>query len=232
MANIKSLSTYKILKMPFIAKGIFFAFFSFLSIASYSQADFFSSISDAIRSDPKLDFKIDSRNSFVGSRYARILGVKVGANYDDVFKVGIGYNMLLSEVRTNRMITNSAGQRELVSARFRMRYVSPYAEYNFYNESPFQLSILVLTGMGSSNFTYQDFYGVEYVTPKRINFIYEPYMLGEFKPFKYVGFGAGVGYRLIASGDKYTQRKVNSPIYVFNLKIYFDEIWDDVTIEK
>lgn len=232
MANIKSLSTYKILKMPFIMKGIFFAFLSFLSIAGYSQADFFSKISDAVRSDPRLDFKIDSRNSFIGSRYARILGVKVGANYDDVFKVGIGYNMLFSEVRTNRMITNSAGQREHVSARFRMRYVSPYAEYNFYNESPFQLSILVLTGIGSSNFTYQDFYGVENVTPKKINFIYEPYMLGEFKPFKYVGFGAGVGYRLIASGDKYTQRKVNSPIYVFNFKIYFDEIWDDVTIEK
>jgi hypothetical protein len=232
MANIKSLSAYKILKMPFITKGIFFVILSVLSSSCYSQPDFFSSISDAIRSDPKLDFKIDSRNSFVGSRYARIVGVKVGANYDDVFKVGIGYNMLLSEVKTIRMITNSRGQSEVVSARFRMRYVSPYVEYNFYNENPFQLSILVLTGIGSSNFNYEDIYGVEYTTSKKINFIYEPYMLGEFKPFKSVGFGAGVGYRLIASGDKYTQRKVNSPIYVFNLKIYFDEIWDDVTIEK
>ena len=69
-------------------KGIFFVGMVFSCITSYAQ--FFTPIENAFQDEtPSLDLKYETRNSFIGSKYARINALRIGGNFDQTFKVGL-----------------------------------------------------------------------------------------------------------------------------------------------
>ena len=213
--------------MPFVLKGIFFVLL-FALYSNNSNAQFFDAIATSIKSKPHLDFKFDSRNSFIGSKYARIYGLKLGFDFDETFKIGLGYNWLSSDLYRTHTVTNSKGDASTLQTQYKLGYFSPYAEYVFYNKDPWDISILVLVGGGYSHYTYWDEYWVHMQTERSFVFLYEPYMTAQYRLFSYFGIGAGVGYRLGYSGDKFSRTKLNSPIYVFKLKVYLSEFYTDI----
>lgn len=213
--------------MPFNLKGIFFVLVLFYCSSSSCNAQFFDAIETSLREKPKFDFKVDTRHSFISARVAKILGVKVGVSYANTTKFGLGYNYLWSKVKNERTIINSKNERESVNATFKFWYLSPYFEYVFYNEDPWEISILALVGGGTSHFKYQDKYGVNYSTDKSFVLLWEPYMTAQYRVLKYFGVGAGIGYRLPLSGDKFSRRQLISPIYVLKMKVYLQEILEE-----
>jgi hypothetical protein len=223
MANINQ-EIYKFNKMPFF-KGIFFVLYFFYALNSEAQIDFISDIKSSFKEQPTLDFRIDSRHSFISARIARIVGLKVGANFGDKVKTGLGYNLLWNRVSEEREITNSQGQRESVNAYYRLGYFSPYFEYSFFTDIRWDISILALVGFGRSRFEYTDQYGKDFETDPSGVVLWEPYMTAEYKFWKYFGVGAGVGYRLAYSSNSFARQNLSSPIYVYKLKIYFDQLF-------
>ena len=214
-------------KMPFI-KGIFF-WLLILTVGGLSaQNDFISDIRLSLNENPTLDFRIDSRHSFITARVARIVGIKVGANFDHRVKIGLGYNMLWNDISQNRIISNSRDEVETVNANFHLSYISPYFEYSFYTQERWDISILALLGIGRSHFSYTDQFGKEYKTDPSTFVLWEPYMTAEYKLWKYFGVGAGVGYSLAFSQNAFTRRNLTSPIYVFKFKLYFNELFKDL----
>lgn len=224
MENIK-LYNNTIQKKPFILKGFFvllFCTFSFLS-----NAQLFDSIKVSLKKKPRPEFKFDSRHSFISADLARIYGIKAGLEYNKMFSVGVGYNWLSSNISTRGRVLNSRDEFETVEKRLRFEYITPYAQYDFYINDPWRISILALVGVGRSYFTYSDRYSENLSSEKKWVFMYEPYMSAEYKFLKYFGVGAGVGYRLSFSVDKLSRQKLNSPIYVFKFKMYLTEFYRD-----
>lgn len=228
MASIKSFGYNIKPKMPFVSKGIFFGLILLLLGPRDLHAQFFDAIETSLKVKPHLDFKFDTRNSFIGSKYARIYGLKLGLDFDKTFKLGVGYNWLSSDLYRVQNVANSEGEIKSLNTQFKLGYFTPYAEYVFYNKDPWDISILVLVGGGYSHYTYWDDLWVHMQTSRSFVFIYEPYMTAQYRVFSYFGVGAGVGFRLAYSSDRFSRTKLNSPIYVFKLKIYLSEFVADM----
>jgi len=215
--------------MPFYWKGIFCLCFLVVGFVHHGKSQFFDAIEESFNHKPKLDAKFDSRNSFIGAKYARIFGVKLGLDYNETFKVGIGYNWLSSDIHRDLTVTDfSSNESYSVNSQYHLSYFSPYAEYVFYKKDPWEISILVLVGGGFARYSYWDINWNRVVTDPSFVFLYEPYMTAQYRVMKYFGLGAGVGYRLAMSSDKFSRTRLNSPIYVFKLKIFASEIYEDL----
>lgn len=199
---------------------IFLILFLFLNSLS---AQFLDSIKTSFNQKPSVDFKIDARNSFITNSLARIRGVKLGLNYGNRMRIGIGYNWLINS------ITREEGQKRIngVSipyySKLSFQYISPYIEYTFYQSKKWRISIPVLIGAGGARYRL-DF---PVTTKSRMQFVtlYEPYMTAEYKLFKYFSIGFGTGYRLILTGTNDIRKDLTSPIYVVNANVLFGDLY-------
>jgi hypothetical protein len=57
---------------------------------------------------------------------------------------------------------------------------------------------------------------------------YEPAMAVEYRLFKYLGLGVGVGYRLMIVNNEPTNYQFTSPVYLLKVRILFSKIYKDV----
>lgn len=215
-------------KMPLVfTKGIFvIALISFFTI-SFAQTGepFIDSIRVSFKHQPRIDVRADARTSFITAKPARIFGVKLGLNFNDKVQVGVGYNWLISDIRKDRKVLIN-GELLRIDSRLVLRYVSPYIEYTYYKSPKLELSIPVMFGFGFSRYTAANsFYKFVPDTDKRFVMFYEPYSVGLYKPIPWVGLGFGVGYRLLFFGNNSISENLNSPIYVFKIKVLLGEIY-------
>jgi len=185
-------------------------------------------IKASFKHKPTPDIRLDSRNSFITSRAARIRGVKVGLSFNKTVKLGIGYNWLANELETERAYTASSGERLTAPHQVKFAYVSPYFEYTFFREERWEASIPVHLGVGTARYMYTDHRGRELRTNARGVLLYEPYMTCLYKPIRYLGVGVGTGYRLLLAGNRALPENFNSPIYVLKFNVYVGEIVKEV----
>ena len=209
-----------------LAKGIFLLWLLPFQLSGQSQNPVVEDIKSAFSEKPEIDFKLETRNSFIASRHAGVLSFRLGLNFDDRIRTGLGYNFLITTVFNELTVTNSVDQREVLSARFKMRYINVYGEYRYYNKNRVELIFHLLGGLGSSNFRYEDAHGVSDKTRNRFVLVYEPYMSGDYRVFKCLGIGAGLGYRLVYSPDRFSRTRLNSPIYIVKTKVYLQELYE------
>lgn len=221
MASIKTRTYISGIKMPFV-KGIFFA--SIIAFPVCCKGQFIEEINDAFKAKPTFQFRIDTRNSFISARIARILGLKVGLLYNNKVEVGLGYNRLWSMIDQHRKITSTGGGTITVNSTYRLWYLSPYMEYAFYDENKWRFSILAMVGAGPSWFQYSDENRKKQETAKKMVYLWEPYMTAEYAVIDWVTAGFGVGYRLNYSGNTFSRKNLNSPIYVLKLSVDYPRL--------
>lgn len=217
-------------KMPLkLFKGIFVyvVLFPFVLTAQTSEP-FIDSIINSFNYPPRLDLRLDARTSFITNNPARIVGVKLGVDFNDKVKVGIGYNWLRSTILNNEYINKGLGRTEIYT-RLVLRYFSPYFEYTYHNSPKLELSIPVMIGLGTSHYTplnVQD--SPFYTSNPRMVVFYEPSSTGLYKPIKWFGIGFGIGYRLVFVGNRGLNQNFNSPIYVLRAKLLLGEIYRSI----
>jgi hypothetical protein len=211
-------------KMLFNTRSIFFILLILLVPRSEAQEydQFQENIKEALKSKPKLDARVDLRNSFITTRLAQIRGVKLGLDYESTVKFGLSYNWLESNI--TRQFDDADGSYD---AELKYRYIAPYFEYAFYRRDPWEISIPAHLGLGLANYEYNTVSG-RVQQPYQFILSYEPYMVGRYIVFKYFGIGAGVGYRLVLVGNNALQENFNSPIYVFKFQVLLGRIWSDL----
>ena len=200
--------------------------FLFIFISSTTNAQFFDSIEIALKHKPTLDLKFESRNSFFANEWAKVSGLRVGANFNKTFKVGLGYSWLQKKVPHTISIENKYTQ-----ADFLFHYGTAYAEYTFYNIKPFSMAIFASIGGGRSWDRYIDINGNRQTANSSFVFVYEPYMTGMIDVLKYFAVGGGMGFRIAVSGDKFSNQRLNTLIYVFKLQVKISDILNDTGIK-
>jgi len=159
-------------------------FVSFLSVRSQPAID---TIKYSMKQKPVLFGKIGTRNSFIDNNRAEVLGVQLGLNYANNVRLGIGYNQLYSSSSVfdkqlffrNRggMITNVA------NASLQLAYVSICAEYMYYRNHKWQLSIPLQIGVGQAYYEYTLNNETEKFD-KNLIVVYEPAVSVEYKIVK------------------------------------------------
>lgn len=208
-----------------LIKFYFLILLFLFSLHYYSQSNqqvgiFEEDFRTSFKIKPKLDVKLDTRFSFIAASDIRTTGFKVGLSFNRKFKMGLGYNRLISPSR-------SFIQKEGVKykADLYYEYLSPYLEYIYHNSEKWEFNIAIQFGIGRGYYQYYN--GVTESKEKtNQSFIlsYEPSMLIDYKIVRWVGIGSGIGYRLILYKNKNISEHLTSPVFIFKAKIYLGEI--------
>src|SRR5688500_579531 len=112
-------------------------------------------IKRSLQKKPRPTVKLDSRNSFIASQRAKIVGIKFGADYDNILRVGIGASFLNSDrFKTYHLLNDELNKIDTITAKLNFYYVCGYAEYIFYRDKRWQFSIPLQVGVGNSGYKY------------------------------------------------------------------------------
>jgi hypothetical protein len=163
--------------------------------------------------------KIDTRNSFVTGRSAKVYGMKAGVSFGKILTIGIGYNWIGTDlpesIKENGMTFES---------QIKLRYVAPFLEYSFYKKGNWEVSVPVQLGFGKSFHQYK-LGNEKFKTNVGRVVLYEPGMTFEYKIFNLIGVGAGLGYRIMLKNNKEIEQQFTSPVYVIRIRLIFDELF-------
>jgi len=174
----------------------------------------------AISTKPSLEFKIDSRNSFISRSNARVVGLKLGVQFDDKLSFGFGYNRLWSKIKRTAIINGLERVTEL-----RFHHISPYSEYVFFRDERWELSIPVQFGFGS---TFLSSETLDKKYKKKFVLSYEPAITVQYRFMKYLGAGIGIGYRLMIIDNPSIDEQFTSPVYLLKFRLYFEDFVNDL----
>ncbi|MBU0763648.1 MAG: hypothetical protein KJ607_02310 [Bacteroidetes bacterium] len=200
-------------------------FFTILIILTFSvKAQFLDTIREGMTHRPKFSCRFDTRNSFISTRRARISGVKIGIEFDNIFRIGGGFNWLNSEILKDIEITSGNGLTETVPGELKFMYVSYYVEYVFYRTKKWEFSLPVQAGIGTAFHKYIN-EGSPVKTGRKLCLVYETNISGHYKFIPWLGVGVGIGYRFMPVGNKAFDYSFNSPIYILKLKVFFGDIY-------
>lgn len=201
----------------------FFSLLLFLCLnkISFSQ-EFEKEIKNLLQEKPKLEFKLDSRNSFISSSNVRVFGLKVGLIHLNKLSYGIGYNFLQSNIK----VLNYKSELGLVDVNLFYRYWSPYIDYVFYEDSKWQLSIPIQLGFGTT--FYRSKTNDNRKLAQEFVMSYEPAITFQYRVLEYFSLGAGIGYRVMLVDNKNIEERFNSPVYLLKFKFYFQDFYKDV----
>lgn len=170
--------------------------------------------------------KIGTRNSFITNSFMKMRGIYIGLNFNDVTRVGLGYNWLATDVVRPLQLDGVGVQNN--EGELKMRYLSPYMEYTFLRKRRYNFSIPVQVGLGNAFFKYRDLEGKKQTTDPVTVAFYEPALTGEYIVLRFIGLGAGVGYRLMFIGGKHLDDNFNAPVYMIKFKLYFGKLFREI----
>lgn len=184
--------------------------------------DFEQELKTSLKTKPKVDFRLDSRSSFISTSGVRIFGVKLGLQYNNKLSIGLGYNQLISGIENKSIDFDGVKY----TGNLQYNYVSPYIEYIFYEDRKWELSIPVQFGFGNAFYENTTDAGPKRFNVKRV-VSYEPAITFQYRILKYFGAGMGVGYRLMIIPNNEIKERFTSPVYLFKFKFYFQELYSD-----
>lgn len=198
-----------------------------INFALNSKAQLVDSIGEAVKSKPKFSIRLDNRYSFTATTPSKISGIKVGAEFNDKFRVGGGYNQLNSRLTRPVYIDSSGVIIDTVVSGLKMSYMSYFIEYVFFKNKRWEFSLPIQIGIGNTHYEYH--YGL---TKFRNNWSviinYEASISGQYKIIKWVGIGAGLGYQLMLKDNPAIKENFNTPIYSLKIKIFLGDIYRSV----
>ena len=169
-------------------------------------------------------FQFDSYYSFIGDEKADVFGFKGGIEINQKWRFGFGYNKIKSDIIEWKNLPVEEKPynptRNIVKSQLYLNYYPLLAEYVCYNKDPWQLSFPVTVGYGNSYFSYYDEKNNKRKIYNHPIAITEFGVAGQVKILKWLGVGAGLGYRYLLVDNPDIETKVSSPIYSIRIKIF------------
>ncbi len=182
---------------------------------SLLRGQLFDPIRESLKEKPTYDIRLSAHNAFVANQFAKVKGVKLGLSYNKIFKFGIGYSWMKSEISSFYLID---------SVNLRLNYILAYVDYTFYQTKHWDFSLPIQMGIGL----------LDYKTNEKVRMarsgvaFYEPSMAFDYKFLKYFSAGVGYGYRLAIKNREPINERFTSPIYTVRFKIEFGKMYKDV----
>ncbi|GAB2967313.1 hypothetical protein GCM10027048_42500 [Hymenobacter coalescens] len=168
-------------------------------------------------------FQFDQRFSLLQSQLVGINGLKLGVEWRGRLRTGVGLYFLSNGLPTSAPFPSFVppGARDEV----RFRYAALYGEYVLIGNPRWELSTPVQAGLGRYYLRYQYPDGTVYRTPRQHIWLIEPTIGGHMRVFRWIGLGAGVGYRqALLTADK-LEDDISGAIFYGRVKLFLGDLY-------
>lgn len=175
-------------------------------------------------------FHFDARYSFINHQQVQISGFKIGVEWIEKFRTGIGFYGLSTTL--NKELEEVQDPVQRLDGRFRFNYLALYGEYIFLSSRKWEISTPIQFGIGQMFYEVRDKRGMPKANERKLIALVEPSVTGHYKFFPWVGVGAGAGYRYMLSSQNKIEHGFDSPIYYIKAKLFVGEIYRAINRKK
>jgi len=179
----------------------------------------------------KFVFSFDSRASRVLNQSVRFNGLKIGFEFKDRHRFGVGFYALKDPiVLPNNIIViqkpdTTEQEVDTVNYNTNFNYTTLYYEFVFFTRKRWEFSSAFHLGTGRTTIGYRDKYKrdstlVDFQVP-----IGAVSVAGHYKVFPWIGLGAGFGYRFAIVGDKRVTDALNGFHTIFKVKLFLGDLY-------
>ncbi|MCA1761720.1 MAG: hypothetical protein LC664_01785 [Flavobacteriales bacterium] len=165
----------------------------------------------------KPDFSVDARRTLFQKRWIAVMGLKFGAEYRRVHRMGIGVYFLNSRVFDSDFEFDiAAGKVE-----YEFRYTTLYYDRVLFFNRKWEVGATLHLGGGKVRPFFQnpdnpnDRIAVEPIDFSTV----ELAVYGEYNVLYWIGVGAGIGHRGVFGAGKSLNKEFSAPIFVANLQL-------------
>jgi len=192
---------------------------------------------------PKLVFSFDGRYSFIRSEAVNISGLKLGLDFRNKFRIGIGVYGLLKPEEYSGSVTRTIKTNKTIipfHATLKLWYGVIYGEYVIAHKKRWELSIPIQFGIGQTQIDAEpirkeSISAINYLNKNDQNttvFLIEPSITGYYKIFSWIGVGTGIGYRRMIGADDTMNQNFDNPIYIIKVKLFLGDFIKVVSGKK
>ncbi|REK50988.1 MAG: hypothetical protein DWQ48_02535 [Bacteroidetes bacterium] len=206
----------------------FFLIAVFALMTGRSKAQLIDTISYSMQQKPRFFLNLVTFNSYISGDFANFTGLRFGASFNKRVRIGMGVFGLAQNTVVSSIQVDDGGNIYNTNANLNFKFLSWSAEYVYYNEYPWQFSVIPFQlGLGSVNYEY-----IRRSDRQRIRtenegvMLYHPDLTGQYNIFKWLGLGASLGYRVTLFSSDNVSDNFNSPTFSLNLKLFMDEVYN------
>ncbi|RIY10803.1 hypothetical protein D0T11_09070 [Hymenobacter rubripertinctus] len=168
-------------------------------------------------------FQLDQRFSILNGKVVGTNGFKAGIEWRGRMRAGIGLYRLSGGVPTR--VRQPPGTPPGTRDEVRFRYGVVYGEYVFIGDRRWELSTPLQVGIGGyyTKYSYPD--GAVGRTKSEILYLVEPSVAAHYRVFRWVGLGAGTGYRQVFASGSQPEDQISGYIFFARVKLFLGELY-------
>ncbi len=196
-----------------LKKIIFIFFLMFVSTAIFSQEN--------IPKKWKFAFQLDNRFSSIRKTDITIFGAKVGLQYKNLTRFGVGVSFIANPVTIEYFNKKQKVQETNV---LNFWYLSVFNDWILYKSNHWECFVTEQIGTGNPSFKKE--INDEIVTNINVRLVLNE-ISGQvnYKINNWIGVGVGIGYRNILNNNPQLKNTFDAPIYIAKIIIYPETIF-------
>lgn len=166
-------------------------------------------------------FQIDQRFSIINGKVAGINGFRGGVEWRGRWRAGLGFYRLSGGLLTRTALP--AGLPPGTRDEVRFRYLAGYGEYVFIGNRRWELSAPFQAGVG---YYYTRFFlpdGRDERSSRKVLYLVEPSVAAHYRVFRWVGIGAGTGYRQVFASGEQPEDQISGYIFFARAKLFLGD---------
>jgi len=187
----------------------------------------FSGIPDSIRTalkfKPVLTAALDGKNTFITGKGIPLRGLEFGLSFNNRISLMLGYYFLKHPIYGTSILNEGTIEEVNYYTRLKLHYISLVTEYTLVKKERWCIYLPVQAGIGKA---VKDFYDSESLKIKRINRLFpvELSVTGNYRLWKFLGIGGGIGYRNAIGSNIIKDEDFNGITYSLGIKIWFRDL--------
>ena len=173
----------------------------------------------------KFLFGFDGRKSIILNHDVKFSGMKIGVEYKEKHKFGIGiYDMRQAVfVPDFKPALERPGGTDTAS--FKLSYTSLFWEKIWFENDRWELSTPIHLGTGTLDIRYRDVEGNMQFFGNPTSGLLEMSFVAEYRVFRWFAIGAGVGRRWINYGEDSAKQTFGGPVSILQFKVLAGQLY-------
>lgn len=171
----------------------------------------------------RLVAQLDQRFSPLNGKLVGIYGMKVGLEWRGRLRAGLGGYFLSGGVPTR--LEAPPGLPAGTDSELRFRYVTAYGEYVLVGTPRWEVSTPTQFGFGTVFSSYRTPNGNRQQSSIDHIWMVEPSVVGHMRVFRWIGVGAGAGYRQMLFLNEEEERELSGLILIGRVKLFLGDLY-------
>ena len=171
----------------------------------------------------KIVAQLDQHYSSLNGKLVSIYGLKLGMEWRGRLRAGLGGYRLSSGVPTP--LPPPPDLPAAATQELRFRYLTVYGEYVLIGTPRWELSTPTQLGFGRVFANYRLPDGSRARSSVDRIWLVEPSLVGHMRVFRWIGVGAGVGYRQMLFLDTSAERELSGAIFIGRIKLFLGDLY-------